>query len=332
MTPDSPELLTILLGSYKEQKDLINSKPWTENDLIYIWEHVAKSPTDTDSSNLKAYEIHKALLRHINLPKNIVSELFKTYEHIAAFNLKPEIYRHNNMSFDIYIQKFNQAVLDDNFLELSWLMSSSNEGMSIMTKTLSSDESLVTRWKYLWELKNNSNEGNLIQQCFSKVVMISEDKGFLNSFFYWLDHEKKLNGSWCHAFIKNFHTNSKILTSIINKHSRNLGEYQFIELLNHPSANIKIISLLLTHFNSQPKESRIYNELLRLVRLNNQLTNDHLHLIFHMYPQHSELVELIIKHPSFSVSVIWQSFLHDKLFETLPSNLQQLLKNCLKKN
>lgn len=329
MKPNNATLLGILLGSFKEQKELILKEPWSPEDLEFVWQNIPHNPSSSDSSETKAYELHKALLKQPSLPEKIVNELFEIYEPISSLNLKPDIYKHPNLGLTAYVQKFQQALDEDNFLELSWLLLSSNENMKLLAKTLSEDEDLVTRWKFLWQLKQSGQEGTLIQQCFSKIVLVSEHKGFLNSFFYWLVNENYLNGSWCHMFIKNPHSNSKILTSIINKQSRNLGEYQFIEILNHPCANEKVISQLLQIYSSQPKDSKIFNEFVRLVKNRHDLTNEQLNLIYHMYPHHSELISAIIAHPNFSVSIIWQSFLHEKLFETLPSNLQELLKKEL---
>lgn len=329
MKPNNASLLGILLGSFKEQKELILKEPWSSHDLNYIWQNISHNPSSSDSSGVKAYELHKALLKQPSLPEMVVNEIFHIYEPISSLNLKPDIYKHPNLGLVNYTQKFQQALDEDNFLELSWLLLSSSCHMQLLAKTLSEDEDLITRWKFLWQLKQSGQEGTLIQQCFSKIVLVSEHKGFLNSFFYYLVNENLLNGSWCHMFIKNKHSNSKILTTIINKQSRNLGEYQFIEILNHTSANEKLISQLLQIYSSQPKDSKIYNEFVRLVKSREDLTNEQLNLIYHMYPHHSELISAIINHPNFSVSIIWQSFLHEKLFETLPSNLQELLKKKL---
>lgn len=331
MNPENPLLLGFLLGTLKEQRELIPKSQWSVNDLNFIWTHIPHEPFNSDSSGIKAYELHRQLLKHPSLPSEIVQELFHLYEQ-QSINLKAEIYRHVNLPLEIYISLYDKALKEDNFLTLSWLLSNQHFNMSIMTKVLPEDEELMERWKFLWHLKNNSQEGSLIQQCLSKVVSVCDNKGFLNSFFYWLHKEKHLNGSWCHVFIKNPNTNSKILQTIISQYSNKLGEYQFVELLNHPASNVKILDNLLFFFKNQPTDSKIYNELLRLVRNNPNLTSEQLDIIFSMYNQHSELIELILQHPNFQPSLIWQGFLNEKLFETLPSNLQQLIKNHLKIN
>lgn len=327
-TPSSPELLTFLLGSFLEQKELILKKRWSSRDLEYIWKNLNKNPDFKDNSNISVFELHLALLKQPQLPQEIISQLYLLYKDLGSANLKPELFAHSNIDLSIFQEELTKAINTDNFTTLSWLLNNKNNQLHIIIDEVF-NENIFNKLINISSSKQGSQEAIQVQKCLGAFIKITNQSKLINHLFKHLKDNKLLSASWCHYFIKNINTSSQIIFHIVNNFRNNLGDYQFIELLNHPSTNEKTIFLLLDYFKTQPKDSRSFNEFIFLVKNNQNLSGEALNKIYLMYPTHSELIIPILNHTNFSPDYIWTSFLNTKLFDSLPSYLQKIITDKL---
>lgn len=329
MNIDNPELLPILLGNNAEKKALIASNCWNINELEFIWSNIIHEPNHSDSSLINSIDLHNTLLNQPLLPQNIITELFDIYTKYQNIGVLPEIYKHKNFPNDLYKNILNESLVSKNYQTIFEL--SNNKHMDkisifkqFMTKTF------VTELIKKSNIKNMSQDGILFRQIISHIISITEDSHLIASTFNWLKKENMMSLLWCHYFLINSNTTDEQLYFILSNFSREISDRQLIIILNHPNLKEKSLLKILEIIKKQPKTINSFNEIIKLVNNNKNLSTQILNSIIKIYPNHSEIYMPIINHPNFHKSVIWDSLSNSMFFNNLPTDVQDIILKKIK--
>lgn len=325
------ELLPFLLGSFKEQKELITQSLFSSEDLNYIWDCVTKLPFATDSSGVLGYTLHQSLLKQPLLTTKIVNNLWFLYKDEVKINLKPEIVGHPSFDISEGIKLSETYIKEESFNSLSWILKNPNPLISdAIARVISDNEALIEKWKYLKHLKRNTLSATQdVDSCLKLIVLKTSNKQFLNKFYFWLQKENFIATDWLYSFLENPASNLKVLKNIFS-HKKSLREDKLILILSHPNASEELLDEAVNYFkSSNNKNSTVFNGFLKALSLK-EFSASSLNKIFNHFLFESSALKLVLEQKNFKPEWVWQLYLNASLFSSIPKENQDLLKKYLK--